>query len=356
MGYLQQHLFELLKENDCVIIPELGGFVGNKRSAVLNERAQEILPPSKEISFNARLFHNDGIFAQDMRLREGVTFDKAMVQINAEVAWILRQLDAGKNVTFDKVGVLRKDKEGQLIFTASREENFLLDSFGLQKLQLDPINAEVEDTPVIPLKEEEVIVSPIRRKRALKNLAAAAAIPVFIMAAWFAGNPETKTGEFSLINTGSETTSNYHPRFEEESIQFPQISTENKIDQQVAAAPDANSFYYSFINEEVSPEGVKVILKEEAPATPVADAIPNVESTSSNLDLYFIVGGAFKEKSNAENYTAELRAKGYDASIFGKKGDLHMVAFGSYASKSSAKEALSSIRQKDNPHAWLKRK
>ena len=49
---ISKYISELLFLHDCVIIPEFGGFVGNNKSAVLNEITRTISPPSKEILFN----------------------------------------------------------------------------------------------------------------------------------------------------------------------------------------------------------------------------------------------------------------------------------------------------------------
>ena len=54
---IEQHIFELLKHNDCVIITGLGGFVLNYKPAYINEINNTIHPPSKLISFNSKLIH-----------------------------------------------------------------------------------------------------------------------------------------------------------------------------------------------------------------------------------------------------------------------------------------------------------
>ena len=43
------YISELLFLHDCVIVPEFGGFVGNKKSAQLNKTTGTLTPPSKQI-------------------------------------------------------------------------------------------------------------------------------------------------------------------------------------------------------------------------------------------------------------------------------------------------------------------
>ena len=50
-------------DHDCVMLPGLGGFVCNPRSAWYDEAQQQIVPPSRDVLFNPRLTTNDGLVA-----------------------------------------------------------------------------------------------------------------------------------------------------------------------------------------------------------------------------------------------------------------------------------------------------
>ncbi|WP_306641033.1 SPOR domain-containing protein [Sanyastnella coralliicola] len=360
MGYLQQHLANLLFEHECVVIPELGGFVTNDVSARLNERTHVILPPGKSVSFNARLFHNDGVFAQDIRMREGKTYAEAMTLIRSEVAWLERQLDAGKQVQFEGVGILFKDNEGSLQFSPAAEANFDSRAIGLEAVTLNPVGqAEKveEETPVVAIAAAKPAVERIenedsrRRYRTLRNLAAAAAIPFLLFGGHLIQSPP-QGAELTMFPNMSETSSDYTPRFEEEDIRLTPPNDVNILEEQVKQNPSLSSFYYSFVDDEISPDGVRIDLEQPEAELPVATP----EASASSLNLYFVVGGAFREHANAEEFVSQLQSEGYDASIFGMKGDLHMVAYGSYANRASATKALADIRNDHNPNAWLKRK
>ena len=55
------YISELLFLHDCVIVPEFGGFIGNRKSAQLNKTTNSLTPPSKQILFNTNLKTNDGL-------------------------------------------------------------------------------------------------------------------------------------------------------------------------------------------------------------------------------------------------------------------------------------------------------
>ncbi len=355
MSYLQEHLSELLRSNECVIIPDFGGFVTNERPARLNATSHRISPPSREVSFNARLFHNDGLFAQHLRLTGGMPYDKAMTTILAEVAWLKRQLESGRKVVFKNVGSLYRSKEGQIVFTPSNEVNYLPAAFGLEPVFLIPALAGTEEEVATPV----VAINEVRKSTQLwRNLAGAAIVPVLVASSWFLSEHLKGESTLSFLPSRSVEAATYEPRYEEEGLHFTKPDTTNFVDYHKINNPDLDVLHYSLIDDEVSPDGIKVRLHDPEPKTEMSASVSEAvkPAKSENLQLYFIVGGAFKEKSNADNYVAGLKAKGYDASIFGKSGELHLVAFGSYASRRAALPDLEQIRASENSGAWLKRR
>lgn len=57
---LAQHIEVLLLENDCVIVPGLGGFVAHYTPAMRVAEENVFLPPTRIIGFNPQLKMNDG--------------------------------------------------------------------------------------------------------------------------------------------------------------------------------------------------------------------------------------------------------------------------------------------------------
>ncbi len=90
-----------------------------------------------------------------------------------------------------------------------------------------------------------------------------------------------------------------------------------------------------------------VIKPAEEPET--EQSIPSADQTKK----YYIVAGMFSSRTNAENLVNTLKAKGYDAELFGRHGDLHAVSFSSHVSKATAVQEMNKIREEYNPDAWL---
>ena len=53
------YLVELLRLHDCVIIPDLGGFIANYRPAEMDLAGNRFNPPVKEVIFSGKLNKND---------------------------------------------------------------------------------------------------------------------------------------------------------------------------------------------------------------------------------------------------------------------------------------------------------
>ena len=71
------YISELLFLHDCVIVPEFGGFVGNRQSAKLNKTTGALTPPSKQILFNTNLKTNDGLLISHIANQEEIAQDIA---------------------------------------------------------------------------------------------------------------------------------------------------------------------------------------------------------------------------------------------------------------------------------------
>ena len=68
---------------------------------------------------------------------------------------------------------------------------------------------------------------------------------------------------------------------------------------------------------------------------------------------FHVVGGCFAKPTNAERFLGELVGKGHPAVQLEMHKGLHPVAFGSYATRREALDALESIRTQGAGSAWL---
>jgi len=366
---LQESIKALLQEQECVVIPDFGGFVTNYKPAFIHPKTEYVQPPSKQVTFNVNLTNNDGLVANYISIKEGVDYATALDYVKQTVGQFHATLEETKRLEIAGLGILSRAKQGHLEFTPTHTDNFLRSSFGLkpiflplltelapeQKVEEETVIATPEinpekETPVVPITTQ--VEKREKRRVSRKWIAAAALMPLM----YFGGVKLQQnshhissfwSGMFGQKNHVVE--SEFTPRFEGEHIAFSYNEVKSELEAITTQNPELQSVYYSFNKAEISPDGLKVVLNTDA-----SKGVYNTSKTSS-LELYFIVAGCFKEKTNADGLVKKLRKKGHDAGIFGKKGNLHMVCYGSFTNKSAAKKELVSIKASENPGAWLKK-
>ena len=116
MIQLGRHIEILLLDNDCVIVPDFGGFVAHHVSARYDEDDHSWLPPMRTLGFNAQLRINDSLLAQSYVNAYDISYPEALRRIENEVEE-LKQLLANEGCyTMDDIGTLTINDEGNYQF------------------------------------------------------------------------------------------------------------------------------------------------------------------------------------------------------------------------------------------------
>jgi hypothetical protein len=111
---LVSHIEFLLLQHECVIIPQIGGFVLDKEHACVHESGV-ILAPSVRVGFNADLKHKDGLLAESYMRKYGISYAAAMKKIEEAVKAVWSELITRHSMPFGKLGVLKLDN-GRIIY------------------------------------------------------------------------------------------------------------------------------------------------------------------------------------------------------------------------------------------------
>ena len=137
------HIADLLYEHKSVNIPGLGGFVSNYKAATADQVQGEVFPPSKSLNFNSNLVADDGLLAQHLHEKLGVSLAEASQLVENFVQEKKEAVGRREIVVFPGVGRLYKDYEQNLQFLADTT-NFNLDSYGLPTVRFYPIARSAE--------------------------------------------------------------------------------------------------------------------------------------------------------------------------------------------------------------------
>lgn len=147
-----QHISTLFQDTKTIIIPGLGALT------ITN-------PVTQELMFMPYLKHNDGVLVEFMAGKEGITAEEAKAKIEAEVAEIKTQLDAGKTVPFGTFGSFATE-DGDYTFVNSQDEN--------PEPAAEPVVEPVAAAPIVeptPEEKPEEVVPPTPEPEALEEVA-----------------------------------------------------------------------------------------------------------------------------------------------------------------------------------------
>ncbi|HZL10177.1 MAG TPA: SPOR domain-containing protein [Prolixibacteraceae bacterium] len=298
---INQYIKELLLLNDCVIIPEFGGFVANYKPATFENN--QFFPPTKELAFNTKLISNDGLLINYIVEAEGLNYFSAKQKLEGFVEETLLNLERNRNVYFEGVGYLHYDSRENLQFETQMKQNLLVDSFGLQNFSYEKLYQRQVPKPAFRIEHHEPI-PVIFQKRKLKKMIVA--VPLLIAMA--------------LIPL----------KHNKEYLSKSDMGMWETLMQNTPAAPS--------------------ITQEQN----VAEYTANVTTAKTEQLRYFIIGGSFKSEENADKYIQQLKEKGYTGQNLGIFKGLNRVAMKGFATMEEAQKELNSFLYK-NPRSgvWI---
>ena len=299
---LAKHINDLLYRYDCVIVPNFGGFITNKIGTVLDRETNTFFPPTKKISFNGNLKHNDGLLANYITSSENISFDKANAFIETTVsAW--KNEIVNNPLLIAGVGSISLNEEKQLVFEPATKTNFLTESFGLASVQAT-LKEEYQEK-VIPIHTAEEVEEHTNKKGIVGFIKYAATIAI-------------------VLTLGAIGMQQYNRTQTENKL----VKQQEKVEQKIQEA--------TFVIQNPLPTINLNIAKEK------------------NAKAYHLIAGAFELEKNADKKIKQLHKKGFDARIIGvNTWGLTQVAFESYAEKDEAINALRKIKNSGFSDAWL---
>lgn len=123
----------LLIEHDCVVVPGLGGFIHNHQEAYYDEKRALFFPSGKQLSFNARLYYNDGLLCQAYQIQFGLSFEAANQRIRQAVAELKESLSEHHYVSIGRLGHFTQHHLHEaLVFEPALRNDLCALSFGLK--------------------------------------------------------------------------------------------------------------------------------------------------------------------------------------------------------------------------------
>ncbi len=350
MKKIDQHIEELLHDHDCVIVPDLGGFITSKKPAYFNQFTSVFFPATKSILFNKHLVFNDGLLSAKIAEKQALSMaDAQQVLLEFKDDCFLRLNEEGR-VEIERVGVLFFDKEKNIQFQQA-STNFLKESYGLSAISMEKIAqpaikpkeeaavkivARVEEPKAsVAIKPDKKKTSKPRTTKRYGQLLPLLMLPILAVGLYFGIQQEVPYSKLNMADVNP-----FYPVYVE--AYTPRTNP-------VTLLPAQNE---SDKDKEVIAE--EVIELEPIPAKIDSTFIKPIEYTIEKK--YHVIAGCFSVKENAENLVKVWSEKGNESKIVDKKGGLFRVAIQSFATRKEAKAYLASTKQEEGISLWVLKK
>lgn len=141
-----RHIEILLLSNDCVIVPEFGGFMAHHIDARKDECDGSFLPPIRSIGFNPRLTLNDSLLAQSYVEAYDISYPEAVMRIEDEVRELRQRIDTYGKYEFAGIGTVSLNSDGKYEFTPCEAGIISPDLYGLGSFHMQTLSEINEAT------------------------------------------------------------------------------------------------------------------------------------------------------------------------------------------------------------------
>lgn len=360
---LERHIEILLLNNDCVIVPDFGGFMAHHVNARYDEEESLFLPPLRTLGFNPQLQLNDSLLAQSYIEAYDISYPEAIKRIAAEVDELKQHLADNGSYELNDIGIIAINEEGHYEFTPCEAGILTPRLYGLTSFEMPVISVHrivpldtswqsaktAKNIPIVEFSKkdaanddaimEEAEAEPATEKTitirvsTLRNIAAACiAVIAFLLFPQQLSQDNLQTATNSQFN--AEWLQHIMPK--DMTTGRPNL-TQAKTSKQITH-PDETKAETEAAKEDGETENVAK-----------AEVLPQPSP------YYAIVLASQVSKKNAEYFISQLQKKGFSTARMHSKGKTLRVIFGNYRSENEAYNALRPLRQANEEFAegWV---
>lgn len=360
MQSIEKHITDLFRKHDCVIIPDFGGFLLSYKPARIAPSGNEILPPSRTVSFNRNLANNDGLLANSIAQKEQITFSEALNLLKEKVDIWKSKILISKELRLDDIGVLSLNSEDKWQFQPSATQNFLSSSFGLSTLQL-----VVDEPETIKLKSVENLNKAIRSQTSgnspIRTIAIAATVLVvlglssfFLIDYLHQSYPLAKKDKSASADKTTSSIQQANINIQQPEDVMPTTNpAESKVEKKIETpAPVVQPPVEEEVKVDIHPIVKQTVKKSFTISVEIPVKHQDAAAFENGKYNFYIVGGSFTLKQNAQRFAKGLKKKGYDAEILENNEGMFRVTYHKDADSLTAASFMQDVRS-ENQSAWI---
>ncbi len=353
---LSDYLKKMLFEQDCVVLPELGGFLSHFNHSFFSATNQTYFPPTKRIAFNEALKLDDGLLTHFISLNEEISREEAAQKVREFINEIKKEINQNGHFEISGLGKLVTTNENKIQFEPDEQANFYEEGYGLKAFSAQEISEDTTvSSPYAPDWQTTDREPVLLAKKSNVGLRRA----MYVGGALMAG---------ILVYGSLGTENNYNFRSSLNPFELFAGSNETIAEKPIVATTPARPIVVPPVVEAIAPPAVAETKPASLPinTTPVEklsikkDVIKAVEmeikGIGSDEDAsYFIIAGAFSKQENAEKLQHKLIKNGFvGASVMNiDERNLIKVSAVGFNSQQKAIKYLKKVGNLSDATAWV---
>lgn len=363
---LAKHIEVLLLENDCVIVPGLGGFIAHNRPACLTQTNHTFAPPMRTIGFNPQLIMNDGLLAQSYMQAYNTDFPDATRKIEKVVEELKEELYREGQIRLNQIGTLYYNMHGVYEFEPGSSACFTPHLYGLETFSFPLLAEQVthHEQVVAQVMEPEQKVVPLLRGRKKQSVphrwirnavTAAAAILLFFILSLPVENTYVdeanyaslgNAGMFEAIRNQSVTTGFVGQEKSKKTSQ----RIRNNINTLKPTSVRTEKVAVKKETSALPPKEEKVVKASQATKATQAKATPQ----NNKKKGAYIIAASLASKADADRELKLFEKQGFKHAQILESEGRYRIALQHYTDANEAYREVSKLRKDEQfKHAWV---
>ena len=373
---LARHIEILLLENDCVIIPDFGGFIAHYQPARYIKEENLYLPPVRTIGFNPQLTINDGLLVQSYMQAHHTDFPDATRMIEKEVAGLKEQLYQNGCAEMHGIGVLHYNIHSTYEFHPNEDGAlspalYGLSSFSINRLEHLASTVSTATRELLPRQEKRKRTVRFKRQWIGNAVAVAVAVVLFFFLSVPVENTYVDKGNYASLGTDGlfdairsqslATTLITVPSKPQQPKKSNIKNNRNTLKPVAVKVEKVGKAHEAPIRNAVAPKldnteqpSAKPVDKPVAVSKPASEKKETATPLNSKKSKYYIIVSSLPTANDAQQVLNEYKQKGYkDVTVIEGNGR-YRLSLCSFADKAAAYKKINELKQNDAfKTAWV---
>lgn len=376
---LAKHIEILLLDNECVIVPDLGGFITHYQPAHYEESEGLFVPPVRTVGFNSQLTMNDGLLIQSYMQAYHTDFSDAARIIAEKVEGLKEDLHKEGFAELEGIGTLHYTIYGTYEFRPT--ENgilspalYALESFNIHPLSLLPETEETTENTIEMKPLHDLEESPRRFRLNPQWLGNAVAVAVAAILFFVLSVPVENThidkGMYASLGTNclfdairnqslATTLPAEEPQQQKKVDVTPMVVKVEKVEKAVKTEKEEK---IAKVEKAEKVAAAKPVVKAKETPAPAPQKVAKAEKPKANAPKqattsskkYHVIVASLTTAQDARQMLQDYKKQGHQhASIIESKGRFR-ISLCNFADKSTAYNKLNDLKQNDSfKNAWM---